>query len=404
MNSGPKRRILIVTQHFYPEIEATAQLMTDLAIDLVDRGLDVTVIAALPYFLTPKHTSPPSKEEYKGITIMRVYTTRFNLTNIFGRIPNWCSFHITSLLKSIFVSRPDVVLTLTIPPYIALVGIILKKMKGTKFILGAQDIYRDVAGELGVIKNKRGIKLLTDLTRWNYRKAGMIIPIGELMKEEIVSQGIDPEKVVVIHNWADGSELYPIIKEENPLIRELGLKDKFIVSYSGNFGIVHDFKPIKKAIEELQGEKNIVFLFIGHGTEKKELERFVAGKGLENVIFLPFQPREKILYSLNACDISLVTFKKGMEGKLLPSKLYGSLAVGKPVIAVCPAQGDLAAIIEENRCGYVDVDNDLAGKILKLYDNPNLREQMGRNGRETFIKKYNRPIATERYFRAIVDL
>ena len=110
MNSGPKRRILIVTQHFYPEIEATAQLMTDLAIDLVDRGLDVTVIAALPYFLTPKHTSPPSKEEYKGITIMRVYTTRFNLTNIFGRIPNWCSFHITSLLKSIFVSRPDVVL------------------------------------------------------------------------------------------------------------------------------------------------------------------------------------------------------------------------------------------------------------------------------------------------------
>ena len=404
MNNKTKRKVLIVTQHFYPEVAATAQLMTDLAIDLADKGIDVTVLAARPYYLTSQQKEILPKEEYRGIKIVRVFTTRFNLGNILGRIPNWLSFHISGLIKSIVLAKHDVVLTLTIPPYIAFVGMILQKLKGSKFIFGVQDIYPDVAEELGLIKNRIIVKLLTSLTRWNYRKADRIIAIGEFMREEIIRHGISPEKISVIHNWADSDELYPIRKEENPFVEKLGLQGKFIVSYSGNFGIVHDFNPIRKAVRALVCETDIIFLFIGDGTEKMELEKFVTDNDFKNVVFLPFQPRANILHSLNACDVSLVSIKRGMEGKLVPSKLYGSLAVGKPVIGICSQNSEVAAIIEENRCGLVDTDNDLSGKILRLYQDPDLREEMGRNGRDAFIKKYDRAIATEKYYREIMAL
>ena len=404
MKSKTKRKILIMTQHFYPEVASTAQLMTDLAMDLVDKGMDVTVLAARPYYLTSQHKEISPKEEYLGIKIIRVFTTRFDLSNILGRIPNWLSFHIFGLIKSIVLARHDVVLTLTNPPYMALVGMVLQKLKGSKFIFGVQDIYPDVPEKLGLIKNKTIVKLLSSLTRWNYRKADRIISIGEFMREEIIRHGIRPEKIAVIHNWADSDELYPICKEENPFVEKLGLQGKFIVSYSGNFGIVHDFNPIKKAIRVLECEKDIVFLFIGDGTEKGELEKFVTDNDLKNVKFLPFQPRENILHSLNACDVSLVSIKRGMEGKLVPSKLYGSLAVGKPVIGICSQNSEVAVIIEENRCGLVDTDNDLSGKILRFYHDPHLRDEMGRNGRDAFMKKYDRAIATEKYYREIVGL
>ncbi|MCC7202785.1 MAG: glycosyltransferase family 4 protein [Nitrospirae bacterium] len=404
MNKKKKRKVLIVTQHFYPEVAATAQLMTDLAIDLAHKGIDVTVIAARPYYLPSGHSVIPPEEEYQGVKIIRVFTTRFNLSNIFGRIPNWLSFHVSGLIKSMVLAKHDVVLTLTIPPYIAFVGMILKMVKGSKFIFGVQDIYPDVAARLGLINNKIIVNLLSGLTRWNYRKADRIIAIGEVMREDIIRHGIRPEKITVIHNWANSNELYPIRKEKNPFVKKLGLEDKFIVSYSGNFGIVHDFRPVEKAVRVLESEKDIVFLLIGDGTERMRLEKFVSDNNLKNVMFLPFQPRENILHSLNACDVSLVSIKRGMEGKLVPSKLYGSLAVGKPVIGICPPNSEVAQIIEENRCGLVDTDNDLAGKILRLYHDHALQEEMGRNGRDAFIKKYDRAIATEKYYREIMEL
>lgn len=404
MNIKAKRKLLIVTQHFYPEVAATAQLMTDLAIDLADKGIDVTVIAARPYYLTSEHKEIPPQEVFHSIKIIRVFTTRFNLGKIIGRIPNWLSFHISSLIRSILLTKNDIVLTLTIPPYIAFVGMILQRLKGSKFIFGIQDIYPDVAAELGLIKSRILVKLLSGLTRWNYRSADRIVAIGEYMREEIIRHGIKPEKIAVIHNWADSDELYPIRKEENPFVKKLGLEGKFIVSYSGNFGIVHDFNPVRKAVRSLESEKDIIFLFIGDGTEKNDLERFVAGHNLKNVVFLPFQPRENILNSLNACDVSIVSIKRGMEGKLVPSKLYGSLAVGRPVIGICSQDSEVAAIIEDNRCGLVDADDNLADKILRLYYDKNLREEMGRNGRDAFLKKYDRAIATEKYYREIMEL
>lgn len=404
MKKSSRKSLLIVTQHFYPEVAATAQLMTDLAVDLAARGLDVTVLAAVPYYLLTPDLIIPSKEEYKGVKIIRVYTTRFNLNNVLGRIPNWLSFHFFVMLKCLLIPRHDVVLTLTIPPYIAFVGMLIRKIKGSKFMFGVQDIYPDVAVGLGLIKNKVLIKLLLRLTVWNYKKADKIVPIGEVMRDEIIRHGIRPDKITVIHNWADSEELYPVKKEDNPLIKELGIERKFIISYSGNFGIVHDFNPVKQAIMDLKDYKDIVFLFIGNGTEKRGLQHFVEYNKVKNVLFIKFQPREKILYSLNACDVSLVSMKKGMEGKLVPSKLYGILSVGKPVIGICYRKSEVADIITENRCGMIVEDNNLSGRILDLYNNKDKREEMGRNSRTAFMKRYDRHIAADKYYNEVTSL
>jgi len=218
VKNNSRKSLLIVTQHFYPEVAAIAQLMTDLAVDLAAKGIDVTVLAAVPYYLLTPDLRIPSQEEYKGVKIIRVYTTRFNLNNILGRIPNWLSFHFFVMLKCLLIPRHDVVLTLTIPPYIAFVGMLIRKMKGSKFMFGVQDIYPDVAVELGLIKNKILIKLFLRLTVWNYKKADKIVPIGEVMRDEIIRHGIRPEKITVIHNWADSEELFPVKKEDNPFI------------------------------------------------------------------------------------------------------------------------------------------------------------------------------------------
>lgn len=404
MKNDSRKSLLIVTQHFYPEVAAIAQLMTDLAVDLAVKGVDVTVLAAVPYYLITPDMRIPSEEEYKGVKINRVYTTKFNLNNVLGRIPNWLSFHFFVMLKCLFIPKHDVVLTLTIPPYIAFVGMLIRKIKGSKFMFGVQDIYPDVAVELGLIKNKVLINLLLRLTVWNYKSADKIIPIGEVMRDEIIRHGIIPDKIAVIHNWADSEELYPVKKEDNPFIKKLGIERKFIISYSGNFGIVHDFNPVKQAIMDLKDYKDIVFLFIGDGTEKRGLQQFVENNKVKNVLFIPFQPREEILYSLNACDVSLVSMKKGMEGKLVPSKLYGILSVGKPVIGICSGKSEVADIITENRCGMVVDDNNLSGRILDLYNNKEKREEMGRNSRDAFMKRYDRHIATDKYYNEVTTL
>ncbi|MBI5893487.1 MAG: glycosyltransferase family 4 protein [Deltaproteobacteria bacterium] len=398
-------KLLIINQHFYPEIAPTGQLMTDLAEDLVKKGIDVTVLTGLPsYNIEGVYHSVPKKEKYKGIDIVRVFNTRFSTKYLIYRIPNWLTFYLSAVIRVIFLPKHDIVMALSTPPYIAIAGVLLKFIKGSKFIFCVQDLYPDVVRDIGLIKNSFVLKILQGISKWIYKKADIIIVLGDAMKKELIKNNVDEKKIEVIHNWADGKEIYPLDKDKNPFIKKHNLERKFIILYSGNMTIVHEFEPIKAAMERLKDKKDIIFLFIGGGTEKKGLENFVRQKDLTNIIFLPYQPREELLYSLNACDVSLVSVKKSAEGKVVPSKLYGCLAVGKPVIGICARGSEAANVIEENKCGFVEYGYDLDKKIMELYVNTDMQKKMGKNARDTFMRFYDRGIAVNKYYEVIMNL
>lgn len=396
--------ILIINQHFYPEIAPTGQLMTDLAEDLVKKGIDVTVLTGMPsYNLEGFNYDAPKRERYKGIDIIRVFNTRFNTKSLISRIPNWLTFYLSAITMSIFLKKHNVVMALSTPPYIAIIGVLLK-IKGSRFIFCVQDLYPDVVRDIGLIKNSFILGILEAVSKWVYKKADKIIVLGNAMKEELIKNDVDGKKIEIIHNWSDGKEIYPLDKDKNPFVKKRNLDGKFIILYSGNMTVVHEFEPIRVAMDKLKDKKNIVFLFIGGGTEKKGLEDFVKEKRLSNVMFLPYQPREELLYSLNACDISLVSVKKSAEGKVVPSKLYSCLAVGKPVIGICAKHSEIAHIIEKNECGLIEDENGLHNKILSLYENMEMRIKMGKNARDTFMRLYDRNIAVNKYYEVINNL
>lgn len=398
-------KILIINQHFYPEIAPTGQLMTDLSEDLVKKGIDVTVLTGRPsYNLEGFDYDAPKRERYNGIDIIRVFNTRFSTKYLIYRIPNWLTFYISAMMKAVFLQRYDVVMALSTPPYIAIIGVLLKSVKGSKFIFCVQDLYPDVVRDIGLVKNNLILKILEAISKWIYKKADKIIVLGDAMKKGLIKNGVDEKKIEVIHNWSDGREIYPLDKDKNPFIKKYNLEGKFIVLYSGNMTVVHEFEPIKSAMDKLRDKKNIVFLFIGGGTGKKGMEDFVAEKGLSNVVFLPYQTRKELLYSLNACDVSLVSIKKSAEGKVVPSKFYSCLAVGKPVIAVCAQDSEIASIIKQNNCGIVEDANNLHNKIFELYENPEMRIRMGKNGRDAFMRFYDRNIAVNKYYEVINNI
>ncbi len=378
-----------------------AQLLTDLTEKLVQKGIEVTVLTGKPSYIKGNHQKLPREELYQGIKIIRVYNTTLNKNTFAGRILNWISFYISVFIKSLSIPKYDCVVVLSIPPLIGIVGVILRVIKGSIFDYWMHDLYPDIAVKTGVIKEGFFSKTIDRLALFIYKKADGIIVISELMKENIVKKGVDAKKIEVIHNWADEEKLYPIDTPGNPFKDEHNLDGKFIILYSGNMGMAHDFEPIKETIISLSDKKDILFVFIGDGAKKKNLEEFVGCNKIENVKFLPYQTRESLIYSLNAGDIMLVSMTDNTKGLVVPSKLYGCLAVGKPVIGICPEDSEIGRVIKKNRCGFVVDKTNIDSKILQLYEHPDIKKEIGQNARETFMKYYTKDIAAEKFYNLI---
>jgi len=229
-------------------------------------------------------------------------------------------------------------------------------------VIWSQDVYPDVAIGVGVLR-ERGI--LARIAGWlagcAYSRADLIIALGDRMAERLVVRGAKTERVKVVHNWADGYRVKPVAPADNRFLRQHGLECKFVVGYSGNFGLSHDFSTILDAGRRLRGRSDIVFLIIGEGKRYRQVQKDAEGV---NAIFLPFQPAEILSESLSAASVHVVTLKKGLEGALVPSKIYGVMAAGRPVIYVGPANSEVAQIIREGDCGFVadpgDVDRFVA--------------------------------------------
>lgn len=353
-HSKPKPKLIFINRYFYPDHSATSQMLTDLAF-----GLSQTESERAIHIVTSRqrYDNPTAQlaveESVNGVHIHRIATSRFGRQNLFGRAIDYLSFYVSAAKKLFQITKTgDILVAKTDPPLISVVAGLIAKLKGAHLINWLQDLFPEVAAELG-IKLARGVpyRLLKALRNRTLRQAKINIAIGELMAQRLRNEGIPDKQITVIHNWADETQLRPIPHDQNPLRSDWGLQDKFVIGYSGNLGRGHDFSTILNAAEALKKRDDIVFLFIGGGAQLPIVQEECQAKGLKNVMFKPYQPREKLSESLSVADVHLISLKPELEGLIVPSKFYGILAVGRPIIFIGARDGELAQIIEKHQCG-----------------------------------------------------
>lgn len=397
-------RVLILNQFFYPDHSATSQLMTDLAESLVEQGVGVTALSSRSRYQGGRPL--PAREQFHGVEIERAWATSFGKGNIARRLSDYLSFFIGATWRLARTTpRPDIVLALTTPPLIGLVAIVVGRLRGMRTVALVQDVYPDVAVALGTLsKGNPATRLLDYLGRMILRRADRIVVLGDCMRERIIGKIGEPNssRVDVIRNWADAKQFDGADEEKNPFVAEHHLEGRFIVLFSGNLGRVNEFRTVLEAARLLRERREILFLFIGEGAQRSEIEDFVALHGLENVRLLPYQPRSQLRYSLRAGHALLVTLREGLAGLSVPSKAYAILAAGRALLYVGDGESDVARMVEEHGCGAVVAAGEserLAQVITSWADDRAGLLEMNRAARAAFQKSFERGQAVSAYLK-----
>ncbi|MCC0175729.1 glycosyltransferase family 4 protein [Waterburya agarophytonicola K14] len=402
-----KFNLLIITQFFPPDFAATGQLIQELARNLGETDIQVNVFTGQPGYAFQQEQAP-NKEVEKNLTIRRSRTVKIASQRIRTKALSGIIFTLRATLTILKNGRKNnVVLLTTAPPFLSIAGYIANLFLGLEYICLIYDLYPDAVVELGIVSEGSFIaKLWNKINTFVWQKSKKIIVLSETMKQRIIDRHPQfDDKISVIHNWADADWIKPIQKEENWFARQHKLDHKFTVLYSGNMGRCHDLETILGTIKLLQHEP-VQFVFIGAGTKHEQCRQAVAEFKLNNCTFLPYQDKTNLPYSLTACDLALVSIAPGLEGVVAPSKLYGIMAAGKAIAAICEPHSYLRQIVDNAACG-ASFDNqssqELADFIISLARNPELAANMGNAGRSYMIENFTPKIITGQY-RQVLDV
>lgn len=363
------KRIIFLNRFFFPDHSATSQILSDLAFHLAGKGRDVHVITSRQKYDDP-NAELPYLEKVHGVTVHRVASSRFGRAGLVGRGFDYLTFY-RSMMRTLrgLAGRGDVIVAKTDPPLLSIPAARIARRSGAQLITWLQDIYPEVAAELGVplVKGAIGNAIATMRDR-SLKAAAANVVVGERMRGLLVARGIASDKISLIPNWCDDRELVPVPHEENPLRAEWGLQDKFVVGYSGNLGRAHEFDTVLQAAKQLKGRRDIVFLMIGGGHQVAELAELVKRERIEDLFyFVPYQPRERLKYSLGVADVHWISLQPRLEGLIVPSKVYGIAAAGRPIIAITAKDGEIARMINGFGCGIV-VEPGAAGELVAALD------------------------------------
>ncbi len=401
--SAPQPNIVILNQYYVPDVASTGHLLHELAVTLAREGVNVSVLTARPSYGPPETWQPcPYRETINGVRIRRMWTTRLNKDRLSGRALNYLTFIGQLAMRVLFASDPKkVYLYTTNPPFLGVIGGVVSLFRRHTYVMLLHDSYPHLAVWVGTIR-KGGLieRVWHRANKLAYRRASQTIVLCQAAKKLVCDEyGIDPERVHVIPNWADKSKLHPVPKQETEFAKSNGVMENFTALYSGNLGLYYEFETIVRACELLRDDK-FRMLFVGSGGRKQWIADQIKSKGLTNAAMLPYQPFEKLNDSLNACDVNFVTIAAGIEGISFPSKLYSTLAVGKPILALSEDNSELKKIVESNGVGMWfklgDAEGLVAG-IRRLVNEPALGQEMGRRARELFEREYTRKAAGQRY-------
>jgi len=387
-------RVVFVNRYYHPDISATSQILTDLATHLAARRA-VHVIASRQRIDAPG-AALPAQETVDGVTVHRVWTSRFGRDRLAGRALDYLTFHALAAWRILRLARRgDVVVAMTDPPLMSVPARWAAHAKGARLVNWVQDLFPEIAAALGV-RLARGAagRVLARLRDASLRHADANVALGDLMAARLAALGVVPAKLHVIHNWSDGTAIRPLAAEANGLRAEWGLQGRYVVGYSGNMGRVHELAPLLDAARRLAERADIVFLFIGAGPQRAALEE--RARGLANVVFRPYQPRARLGESLAVPDCHVVSLKPALEGLVMPSKLYGALAAGRPVLWLGAPDGEIGALLRQHDIGRQVAPGDtqaLAEAVRWLADHRAESRLLGANGRALFESRFERALA-----------
>jgi len=363
------KRIIFINRFFFPDQSATSQILSDLLFAIQGQ------VNAEFHVITSRNTYEnnmylKSFEEMNGIKIHRVWTTRFGRSNLLGRAFDYLSFYVSTLLSLLFLLRKgDIAVAKTDPPVISFIAYMVVRLKRAYLINWIQDLFPEVAGELGVLrKNSTLFYVLKTIKNISIKSASMNVVIGEKMARILADDGVVDEKISVIHNWNINTATEYVPRERNELITKWGLKDKFVIGYSGNFGRAHEYDSIIKMIEAFKEQGDISFLFIGGGKYYNDLKKYVDVKDINNIKFMSYQHKDNLNHSLSVPHVHLISLKPELEGLIVPSKFYGLASIGAPMIFIGSKDGQIGSMLQENHCGVV-VSNTNPEALVESIEN-----------------------------------
>jgi len=394
----------VITELYHPENNQTGYYMTGIAEGL-SKDFEVRVICGQPNYAA-KGTRAPKKEIHREVEIFRVWGTTLDKNVIFFRVVNMLTLGASIFLKSLIkIKNGQSVLVVSAPPSLPFLTALAAKIRHARYNLIIQDKYPEILVAVGkTSSNSMFVKLLDKLNIRLYSGAEKIVVVGRDMRELVEVQTFNRSgsktTIKVIQNWASLEEIEPMPRENNELLKELGILDKFVFLYAGNMGHPQDLESIVECAEILNDDARFHFVFLGSGVKRKWLEKKVQENELKNVSILTARPRAEQKLFLNACDIGIVSLVKNMRGVAMPSRTYNFMAAGKPILALTEKNSEVARVIEEEQIGWIVPPSEpskLLQVIYKIFDERNRLDEIGKRARKSALNKYSVETAISKY-------
>jgi len=419
-----KKNLLIYAHYYIPDVASTGQIIKELAEGMLD-SFNITVICVVPSYTGQIEEKYKTKKYYKeninGVDVIRIRVPEFTKSSKKSRIKNIVSYFFGAILATFKVGKQNYVFSISQPPILGgLLGICGKWIKHAKFIYNIQDFNPEQTMAVNYSKNKLIIKMMMFLDKFSCRRSNLIITVGRDLVETLNKRFKNKKvpKTVLINNWIDEKEIYPLEKD-NEKVKEFkkkyDMENKFIIMYSGNIGLYYDLENIFKVIEKIKpgtktsNDKEVAFAFVGAGTILEKLKQYKKEKNMENVVFIPYQDKKDLIYSLNAADVHFCVNAEGIKGVSCPSKYYGIAAAGKPILGVLEENTEVRLLIEETKGGLVSTPGDyetIEKNIKWFIDNASSEEleNMGKRSRKYLVENLTKDISINKYKEEILGI
>jgi glycosyltransferase involved in cell wall biosynthesis len=340
-------KVLLLNQCFYPDVVSTAQHLTDLAVELTSQGHSVTVLASRRGYDDPATQYAP-RETWKGISIIRIPSLGLGKRSKWRRILDIASYWVSCMLRLALLGRFDVVVALTSPPLISLLGALFSHLKGAKFVCWVMDLNPDEAVAAGWLRERSfAARILDRMVRYSFSRADSIVVLDRFMKERIAAKGIPEQKLVVIPPWSHDDAVRFDDAARRRFRARHGLTNRFVVMYSGNHSPCHPLDTLLEAVERLASQPKFAFCFVGGGKEFGKVQRFAQSRRLQNILCLPYQPLDQLSASLSAADLHVVVLGEPFVGIVHPCKVYNIMRIGSPLMAISPTPSHLSDLLSE---------------------------------------------------------
>lgn len=418
-----KKKLLIYAHYYVPDVASTGQILRELAEGLLDT-FEVTVICVVPSYsgeIESKYkTGKYYKEEINGVNVLRIRVPEFVKSNKISRIRNILGYFFGAIFATFKVGKQDYVFSISQPPILGgLVGVWGKWIKRARYIYNIQDFNPEQTIAVGYSNNKIILKAMMWLDKFSCSQSNIVITVGrdllETMSKRFKTNKIP--KTVHINNWIDEKEIYPLPADHEKVLafrKQYGLVDKFVIMYSGNIGLYYDLENLMKVIEKFKpgtkasDSREVIFAFVGNGSVLDELVNYAQVHNMDNVIFIPYQDKAALIYSLNAGDVHWCVNAKGIKGVSCPSKYYGIAAVAKPVLGVLEKDSEVRLLIEETQCGLVSEPGEYFGvekNIRWFIENANSSKvvEKGQQGHSNLLKNLTKDVSVKKYIESILS-